>query len=222
MNRRAAILFTMIAVAATPAGAALSDFIPNQSVVLDPVAVDGLFEYNDIVIGESTLISVDRSVWGDQTVTLSAIGDITIRGVLDAGSGPLALRTDNHMLLDGKIYGDSLPVEAGSFSWINNPNGNDDLHRTGGVLTTLIPDAMRPADPGVAGSTGSFDIASSGAVVIWKSLKPSDILGESAVIASGNIGVPAFIATTPVPLPPAALLFGAALVALSARLRRSV
>lgn len=241
MIKSAVSLIALATVAAMPAGAALSDFIPEQSILLDPVPVNGLFEFNDIVIGEPVLVSIDRSVWLDQTVTLSAAGDITIYGALDAGNGPLALRGDNSILLDGKIYGDSLPIDAGSsFSWVNNPNGNPDLHQTGGVSMTLMPDGQLPIEVG-----GSLTNAAGGTLTVVDAgtLTGGVIFADAGTLSGGVVTElavldPVFIpyidvgslpggfiltaGNTPVPLPPAVLLFSGALLALSARLRRSV
>ena len=67
--------------------AAVVDFNPIDSLILDPVSVDGVFDFDNIVIEESVLVSIDRSVWGDRMVSLNALGSIMVHGAFDAGYG---------------------------------------------------------------------------------------------------------------------------------------
>lgn len=200
----------------------LTDFVPSQSLLLDPVPVNGYFAFDDIRIDESVLVSIDRSVWGDTVVTFSASGDVTIHGALDAGSGPLALETAGDLFLDGKVYGDSLPVSAASFAWKNNRNGNPDAQYRGGISITIIPDD--PLDAVLAtGAIERVDAATLSSGVTIHAFDPTDGLWIEAVQIDQAPSIVVFDdqPISAVPLPPAAALFAGAVLMLAGRVRRT-
>ncbi len=113
-------------------------FAPSASIQLTPDG-DGTFNFTTIDIAEQVLISFDRSAW-ESGIYLLATGDVNIYGALNTGPGPLHIQTPGVVTLGGKIYGQTITLAGEEVHYINNPNGNPDLHLFGGVYATIQPD----------------------------------------------------------------------------------
>ncbi len=228
---RAAALMT--AVWLHPVSAALVDFNPSDSLILDPVSVDGVFNFSSIVIKDSVLVSIDRSVWGDQTVSLNALGSIMIYGAFDAGYGAISLVSNDTIYIGGKLYGDLITLDAGAISLVDNPNGSPDRVYTGGDWVALHPDGY--LDEVSSGPVERTDaIRLTGAVVraVDNDVTRMEITPINHVDLPDLVRVNAVNPIEPVlgaftlenetvqfveqavPLPPAALLFGSAVLGL--------
>ena len=185
------------------ASAALVDFNPGDALMLDPVPVDGVFDFDNIFIGESVFVSFDRSVWGDRTVSLNAVGSITIRGMLDAGEGPISLNTNGTIFLvgpngnDGSAVGQAGVISVGGDVTINAAGGtSSELTVSGGDSVTLT-----------SGGTVSYSGPERWLVTGISDPQPISIRFDESVITLQPI-------TQAVPLPPAAIVFGSAILAL--------
>ena len=113
-------------------------FAPSASIQLTPDG-DGVFNFTTIDIAEQVLISFDRGAW-ESGIYLLATGDVNIYGALNTGPGPLHIQTPGVVTLGGKIYGQTITLAGKEVHYINNPNGNPDLHLFGGAYTTIQPD----------------------------------------------------------------------------------
>ncbi len=113
-------------------------FAPDSSMLVTPDD-NGIFHFTTIDIAEQVLISFDRSSWEGE-IYLLATGDINIYGALNTGSGPLHLYTPGVVTLGGKVYGQTITLAGEQIHYINNPNGNPDMHLFGGAYTTIQPD----------------------------------------------------------------------------------
>ena len=193
-----------------PVSAALVDFNPSDSLILDPVSVDGVFDFDNIFIGENVLVSVDRSVWGDRAVSLNAMGSITILGTLDAGHGPVSLAANETIFLGGTIGGTDISlssVDALSMS----------IGSTLGLFGLNEHDWSAVEQAGVI-SVGDSVTLTSGGTVSYSDPERWLILGASdrqlvSIRLDESIVAPQPI-TQAVPLPPAAIVFGSAILAL--------
>ena len=212
------------------ASAALVDSNPGDALILDPVPVDGVFDFDNIFIGESVFVSFDRSVWGDRTVSLNAVGSITIHGTLDAGQGPISLNTNEAIFLGGSIGGtvislsalDTLTIGSGSSLSLFGPNGNDGsavgqagvisvggdvtINAAGGTSSELTVSGGDSVTL-TSGGTVSYSGPERWLVTGISDPQPISIRFDESVITLQPI-------TQAVPLPPAAIVFGSAILAL--------